>query len=103
MGAGRGPTRIHHASHGIGDSNPVLRIDRNSSRRVITGDHLLQLRRKLIGSHNMRTIKCAGHGDAANRMCELNGSGGNCALANAYRDGFTGIPFLAEVFDLPLL
>lgn len=41
MGAGSSSTRIHDACHGIGDGDPVLGINGNTSRRIVAGQRLL--------------------------------------------------------------
>src|SRR5579859_2300514 len=51
----------------------------------------------------MRTIEDTAHGNSADGASQLYRAGGDRALADAYRDDLTGIPFLAQVLDLPLL
>src|SRR5579871_550360 len=50
----------------------------------------------------MRLKPHSADGNSANRGRQLDGSNGSLALSDRNRDGFTRIPFLAEVSDLPL-
>src|SRR5260370_14326206 len=73
---------VYDAVHGIGNL-----LDRRFGKRKPLFTNIRGVLQQ------MRLFENAAHGDPANGVCELQGSGDNGALTDGHRNGFTGIPF----------
>src|SRR5947207_9376481 len=68
MGAGGCASGIDHAGHGVGNGDPVLRIERYVGGRIVCAQRLFELLGELVRGYNVGPVKRSPHRYTTDRV-----------------------------------